>query len=100
MIAGGQLSFMHPETFEQISLSPGVIGMQRSLLKEGSYVTLNLLHGEVLSGKPWFSHVVHLHNAKCSRLRADAYEAFKTEHQAMSPFNLKFRCMACVLFDT
>ena len=50
VLAGGQLSVMHPDTFEQTSLSPAVFGAQRSLLKEGATVILNMLNGEPLSG--------------------------------------------------
>lgn len=44
---------MHPETYDQITVNPSIFGSQRSLLKEGGDVILNLLDGEPISGQPF-----------------------------------------------
>lgn len=50
LLAGDLLTLMHPDTFDQITVDPGIFGSQRSLLKEGADVTVNLLDGEPISG--------------------------------------------------
>ena len=48
--ADGQVAVMHPDTFEQVNVSPALFGAQRSLMREGMNITLNILNGEVVSG--------------------------------------------------
>ncbi|KAK9803345.1 hypothetical protein WJX73_006232 [Symbiochloris irregularis] len=48
---GDVLTLMHPETYDQITVDSAIFGSQRSLLKEGVDVTVNLLDGEPISGE-------------------------------------------------